>query len=193
MSDSIILRIFSKAGRSRVEIASSQSLFQLKQELSGRLSIPPKTIQLFTDQGLKKPVPGRDTQSLKAIGLKNGDIIHVGNQDAELASVAQAQAAAAAKAAAAEAATAKAAEEEKAGSSMIDTSGKQPAEESKEDKGSTSAPATRPRCNHISTQKCVHCLTHEQSAGLVADRKHESFDNYITSMRKKCAKSHASN
>lgn len=39
----------------------------------------------------------------------------------------------------------------------------------------------------------MHCLTHEQSAGLVADRKHESFDNYITSMRKKCAKSHASN
>ena len=88
MSDTIILRVFSKAGRSRVEIGKTQTLHQLKTELRGRLSIPEAKLKLFTDQALKKPVAGRDTASIDSIGLKNGDILHVGNQDAELASVA---------------------------------------------------------------------------------------------------------
>ena len=39
MSDKIILRVYSKAGRSRIEISKTQTLNDLKQEVSTRLSI----------------------------------------------------------------------------------------------------------------------------------------------------------
>ncbi len=108
MSDKIILRVFSKAGRSRVEISASANLHELKTELGNRLSIPASQIKLFTDQGLSKPLTGRDTASLQSLKLKNGDMLHVGNQDANLASVA----------------AAKPAPTPASGSSMIDTTGK---------------------------------------------------------------------
>merc|ERR1712076_73456 len=87
MSDSIILRVHSKAGRSRVEISTKLSYFDLRQELERRINIPAKQIKLFTDQALKKELKGRDSDSLAKIGLKNGDMLHVGNQTVELTSV----------------------------------------------------------------------------------------------------------
>ena len=78
MSDKIILRIYSKAGRSRVELASGQTLYDLKTEMSNRLSLPVNQIKLFSDEFFKKPVAGRDTSALKTL-FKNGDIVHVGN------------------------------------------------------------------------------------------------------------------
>ena len=50
---------------------------------------------------------------------------------------------------------------------------------------------TKPKCHHSSNQKCPNCI--DEFAGMVADRKHEAFDQFIGSMRKKCAKSHSSN
>ena len=91
MSDKIILRVFSKAGRSRVEIGLSQTVFDLKTILSERLSIPAKKINLFTDDSCKKPLSSRDTASIQSLKLKNGDILHVGNQDANMASLAESQ------------------------------------------------------------------------------------------------------
>ena len=44
MSDKIILRVFSKAGRSRVEISKTATLNDLKTDLSGRLSIAVKQL-----------------------------------------------------------------------------------------------------------------------------------------------------
>ena len=89
MSEKIILRIFSKAGRSRVEMGANQSLYDFKTELGSRLSLPVNSIKLFSDDACKKAIAGRDTAALKTL-FKNGDIVHVGNQDAALASVAQA-------------------------------------------------------------------------------------------------------
>jgi len=82
---------------------------------------------------LKKPLVGRDTASLVAMKLKNGDMLHVGNQETKLASVTAAKAAAEAKAEADKAEAAKKEAEKKkaeeeasaaAGTSMIDTTGK---------------------------------------------------------------------
>jgi len=64
MSDKIILRVFSKAGRSRVEIGKSQTLNDLKIDLSKRLSIEVRQLQLFTDENCKKPLVGRDSTSI---------------------------------------------------------------------------------------------------------------------------------
>ena len=90
---------------------------------------------------------GRDTATLKSL-FKNGDIIHVGNQNVELASVAPA-----------------ATPVPTPGTSMIDTTGKgtakdvaDPAKPKPGQSGKTS------RCHHISTQKCVHCMPSAISA-----------------------------
>ena len=79
MSDKIILRVFSKAGRSRVEIGINQTLQELKADLSKRLSIEQRQLKLFTDEQCRKPLAGRDSSSIKSLNLKNGDILHVGN------------------------------------------------------------------------------------------------------------------
>ena len=61
MSDKIILRVFSKAGRSRVEIGTNETFHSLKNELSERLSIASRQLKLFKDQAMKQPLDGRDT------------------------------------------------------------------------------------------------------------------------------------
>lgn len=142
MSDKIILRVFSKAGRSRVEIDSNQTLHDLKTELGNRLSITVKQIQLFKDEALKQTVAGRDTASIKSL-FKNGDIIHVGNQNVELASVAPS-----------------ATPVPTSGTSMIDTTGKGAAKDTADSaKPKPGQSGKTSRCHHISTQKCVHCMT----------------------------------
>jgi len=60
--------------------------------LESRLNIPAKQIKLYKDQTLKQELKGRDTDLLSKLGLKNGDMLHVGNQDVELASVVDAKA-----------------------------------------------------------------------------------------------------
>ena len=66
--------------------------------MESRLNIPAKQIKLFKDQTLKQELKGRDTDLLSKLGLKNGDMLHVGNQDVELASVVESKAKAEAKA-----------------------------------------------------------------------------------------------
>lgn len=142
MSDTIILRVVSTAGRSRVEMKVNQTLFDFKQELSGRLGIPTNQIALFTDQALKKKVSARDTSSLAKCGFKNGDMLHVGNQNAVLTSVATA------------ATQAKPAE---GGAKMIDTSG---GTSGKPQAAAAATGTTRTsRCNHPTSSKCVHCMS----------------------------------
>ena len=87
---SIILRVFSKAGRSRIEINLSSTLHDLKTELSQRLQIDTRQLKLFKDEAMRQPVNERDTATIQSLKFKNGDILHVGNQDANLASVAAA-------------------------------------------------------------------------------------------------------
>ena len=76
---SIILRVFSKAGRSRVEIESKKTFDDLRQELAKRLGLTgPNAVKLFSDDKFKKPIAGRGGDALSKL-FKNGDILHVGN------------------------------------------------------------------------------------------------------------------
>ena len=62
MSDTLILRVFSQAGRSRVEIAPTKTLLDLKADLAKRLGLAnPTIVKLFKDDKFKKPLAGRDT------------------------------------------------------------------------------------------------------------------------------------
>lgn len=55
-----------------------------------RLNISAAKIALFKDEKLKQPVKPTPSTTLAKAGLKNGDMLHVGNQDVELASVKEA-------------------------------------------------------------------------------------------------------
>ena len=70
---------------------------------------------------MKQELKARDTHTLAAIGLKNGDMLHIGNQTVELESVKEAAAMAKKKAIEKE----KEKEEEKKDEVMIDTNSKQ--------------------------------------------------------------------
>ena len=84
---SIILRVFSKAGRSRVEIDQKKTFDNLKQELCTRLGLSnPAAVKLFSDDKLKKPIAGRGSDAIGKL-FKNGDMIHVGNQDTVMAAL----------------------------------------------------------------------------------------------------------
>lgn len=84
MSDAIVIRVMSNAGRSRVEISAAASLKELKTQVSERLGLDAATLKMYTDQAMKKPVAGRDTDTLAKCGLKNGDMLHVNNEGATM-------------------------------------------------------------------------------------------------------------
>ena len=79
MSDSIVIRIISQAGRSRVEISSAKSVGELKNEIAGRLGLDAKTVMLCLDQGYKKKFTAKDNVSVAKAGLKNGAMLFVSN------------------------------------------------------------------------------------------------------------------
>jgi len=49
MSDSIILRVMSQAGRSRIEMPKTNKFIELKTEIGKRLGQDPKVLQMFSD------------------------------------------------------------------------------------------------------------------------------------------------
>ena len=87
MTEQLVLRVMSNAGRSRIEMATTATVAELKQEVAGRLGLDPKTIKIFMDQAFKKAMPGKDTETLQKAGLKGGDMLHINNADAQIANI----------------------------------------------------------------------------------------------------------
>lgn len=56
----------------------------MKNEIASRLGLDASTLKLFTDNACRKPLGGRDADTLTKIGLKNGDMLHVSNQNAQI-------------------------------------------------------------------------------------------------------------
>jgi len=128
-------------------------------QLEKRLSINAAKIALFKDEKLTQPIKAAGTVTLAKVGLKNGDMLHVGNQDVELTSVKEA-----AKAAEAMKETIKSKEETKDGKQdeeMIDTSKKpagQVVQPVNAKKPMTDEEYKKSLCRHGPNQKCVNCL-----------------------------------
>jgi len=72
MSDTIIIRVLSQAGRSRVEMAPTATIGSLKAEIAKRLSLDAKTVTLCQDQAYRKKFSAKDTVTIAKAGLKNG-------------------------------------------------------------------------------------------------------------------------
>ena len=84
MSDTIIIRVLSQAGRSRIEIAPTQTIADLKAEIAKRLSLDAKTVTLCQDQAYKKKFSAKDSATLAKAGLKNGAQLFVSNQGTQM-------------------------------------------------------------------------------------------------------------
>ena len=84
MSETIVIRVLSQAGRSRVEIAPTQTIGDLKFEIAKRLSLDAKTVTLCSDQAYKKKFSAKDSVTLAKAGLKNGAQLFVANQDTQM-------------------------------------------------------------------------------------------------------------
>ena len=79
MSDAVILRVISQAGRSRIELTKNNSFGDLKAEIAKRLGQQPNQLNMFSDQAYKKAIRGNDKDSLAKAGLKHGDMIYISN------------------------------------------------------------------------------------------------------------------
>jgi hypothetical protein len=84
MADKLIIRVLSQAGRSRVEIAPTQTIGELKAEIAKRLNIDAKTVTLCQDQAHKKKFSAKDSVTVAKSGLKNGTQLFVTNQNTEM-------------------------------------------------------------------------------------------------------------
>lgn len=84
MADALVIRLMSNAGRSRLEMNKQQSFDDLKTEISKRLGIDKKTLNICKDQAYKKKLTGKDTDTLGKLGLKNGDMLYIANQDSAI-------------------------------------------------------------------------------------------------------------
>lgn len=89
MSDSIILRVMSQAGRSRIEMPKTNQYKDLKAEIAKRLNLDPASLKLFKDQAFKQPIRGTDRDTLERAGLKHGDILHVSNAGTQMTQLPQ--------------------------------------------------------------------------------------------------------
>ena len=81
----IIIRVMSKAGRSRLEMKTSQMISDLTDELSKRLAVEKASLKMFHDQAYKRAFKPREADTLAKAGLKNGDMLFVSNSDTVMA------------------------------------------------------------------------------------------------------------
>lgn len=84
MSDTIIIRVLSQAGRSRVEISQNQTIGDLKTEIAKRLNLDAKVVALCQDQAYKKKITASNTVTIAKSGLKNGAQIFISNQGTQM-------------------------------------------------------------------------------------------------------------
>ena len=72
----VIIRVIASSGRSRLEMSTSNTMNQLKEEIAKRFNLTPAQVKLCSDAAHKKPIVSRDTDKIK---FKNGDQIYVSN------------------------------------------------------------------------------------------------------------------
>lgn len=84
MSDTIIIRVLSQAGRSRVEMAPTDTIGNLKAEIAKRLALDAKAVTLCQDQAYRKKFAAKDTATIAKSGLKNGAQLFVSNQGTQM-------------------------------------------------------------------------------------------------------------
>ena len=67
-----------------MEMSASKTFADLKRDLASRLGVDAAAIKIFKDDKFKQPLIGRDADSLTKLGLKNGAMLHVSNQQAQM-------------------------------------------------------------------------------------------------------------
>ena len=85
---SIVIRVMSAAGRSRLELPPTTTMAQLREQIADRLGLDSASLKMFSDTTMKKALVGRDSDPVGKC-LKNGDMVHVNNEGATIAHLKQ--------------------------------------------------------------------------------------------------------
>ena len=69
----LVFRIYSPAGRSRLEISNKATFLDLKNEIENRIKVPSKNLKLFSDHKKQKKITATNSKILKTMNLKYFD------------------------------------------------------------------------------------------------------------------------
>ena len=185
----IVIRVFSRSGRSRISLKKDATLGDLKEVVKNRLNVSPENQIFRIDQG--GPLRGSDSALLQSLGVQNGTILHldaeaeVTNKDVFVRPVLTE--------------SAPPQPEEKKDSRSYDYEHVRECrhgpkercinclakEDAKKKQEGTDSPKKEDMswlCHHGPGGKCVNCLKDD----FVANIKHESFEHYMLAKRAKC-------
>lgn len=174
------LRLISYVGMNKFELPSNSTFKDLKVEISKITKIKDGDLKIFLDPQYNKRLNFNDSQSLSSCGIKDGDFIHVSNEDPTVSNNKP---------------------QNQSQPSVQKQEAKSELEKQREKLGLT------PKCNHSETSKCLHCMETPNykgnikfncnhglnakcpnclSKGLVDDVKHISFDEFLSASKQKC-------
>ena len=83
MIGTVVYRLITPKIFTRIEVATSAKLIQLKQIIEERTQIKPKDQKLYFDQKFIKKINFPDSTLISKLGLKQGDAIYLQNSDAK--------------------------------------------------------------------------------------------------------------
>ena len=83
MIGTVVYRLITPKIFTRIEVATSAKLIQLKQIIEERTQIKPKDQKLYSDQKFIKKINFPDSTLISKLGLKQGDAIYLQNSDAK--------------------------------------------------------------------------------------------------------------
>eukprot|EP00831_Metopus_contortus_P033467 TRINITY_DN26821_c0_g1_i5.p2 TRINITY_DN26821_c0_g1~~TRINITY_DN26821_c0_g1_i5.p2 ORF type:complete len:154 (+),score=23.63 TRINITY_DN26821_c0_g1_i5:89-550(+) len=83
-SKDIVVRVFSPAGRSRIEISSSANYGALCAKISEHLKISASGLQLYKDEKYRTKLTALSSYSLVKAGITDGIILYVQNAGAKI-------------------------------------------------------------------------------------------------------------
>ena len=175
----------------------TQTVSELRKELATRLGVDAKTLKIFTDQTMKRALAGRDTDTLTKAGLKNGDMLHINNKDAQITQIVQAkQFKTQEEVKNTEEENAKKEEDAGFASYKVDSSGKQIKilEKKEETVAKDSKGQVIKAAEKIEAKKEVNMIN-KKVLGDDVDKdgqfvKHISFENHLIEMKKRCKDKH---
>ena len=83
MIGTIVYRLITPKIFTRIEVATTAKLIQLKQIIEERTQITPKDQKLYFDQQFRKKINFPDSTPISKLGLKQGDAIYLENSDSK--------------------------------------------------------------------------------------------------------------
>ena len=146
MSDkTIIVRVFSDAGRNRIEIDPRATCEELMEIIGSKIGISTHKVKFYKDMGYRKAFKYTASSSLKKAGIVNGTMVYVPAKNAKMQDIAPAPK---------RGGDVEMEDEEE----KIDTNTKGGGHQEYHEEAKMLENGLTPHCQHDTKTKCLHCL-----------------------------------